>query len=105
MSYSIHRHLDSATCQKRLPKQFLIYFRDRDFASGDFTLIWFRYTHIILSSQVRKALDEFADLTEPNRIAAGHAFSQESVELLTAQGFRVFFEYDSFFTDEDLATK
>ena len=90
MSFTIHRHLDSATCQKRLPKRFLIYFRDRDFASGDFALIWFRYTHIISSRQVHKALDEFADLTEPNRIAAGHAFSRESVELLTAQSF-VFF--------------
>ena len=102
MSFTIHRHLDSATLQKRLPKRFQIHYRDRDFISGDFALIVFSDKHTVLSSHVRKALGEILDLTEPNRIAVGYAFTQESFELFTAQGFRWFFEYDSFFTDERL---
>jgi len=102
MSFTIHRHLDSAILRKHLPKRFHMQVRDHDLVSGDCALILFSDKHTVLSNQVRKALDEVLDLTEPNRIAAGYNFTQECFELFTAQGFRWFFEYDSFFTDERL---
>ena len=102
MSFRIHRHLDKATLQKRLTKEFQIHFRDRDFVAGDFVLISFSGQHPVLSKQVRKVLNELQDLTEPNRIVVGHNFTREGFELLTAQGFRAFCERDYIWTDESL---
>jgi len=102
MSFTIHRHLDSAILRKHLPKRFHVQVRDRDFVSGDCALISFSDKHTVLSNQVRKALGEISDLTEPNRIAVGYNFTQEGFGLLTARGFRAYFERDFVWTDERL---
>ena len=102
MSFTLHRHLDSATLRKCLPKRFHAQFRRREFADGEFVLIIFGNKSTVLSSQVRKALDELADCDEPNRVAAGYNFTQEGSASLSAQGFRSFSLYDGLWTDAGL---
>ena len=102
MSFSIHRHLDIETLRNRLPKSFQIHFRKREFVSGDCVLVVFGGQNPVISKQVHAALERLADLSEPNRIAVSHNFTQEGFEILAAQGFQTYCDRDYLWTDERL---
>ena len=102
MSFTIHRHLNSNKYRKCLPPRYRELIRDRDIASGDIAMIVFSDKGVILSSRVRKALDELENLIEPNRIVVGHNFTREGFAFLDALGFRAYLENGSIWTDDEI---